>query len=176
MHPALAAGVELLAQQVGPPALVVDVADEGVLDGDPAARRLEVAVGGIDRLVDRPPGVDRHELVAQLVVGGVQRQGQGHRDALGRQLVDARYEADGRHRDAASREAEPVGRRVGEPPDGPDRRFVVGQRLSHAHEHDVADPQRRLAVSCFGGRVTPGEVTATQRAGRPDDLLDDLAG
>ena len=51
-----------------------------------------------------------HQLVAQLVVGGVQREGEGDGDALLRQLVDGGDEPDGRHDDAAGGHAEPVGR------------------------------------------------------------------
>src|SRR4029079_18728533 len=66
VHPPPPAPRELLAEQVGPPGLVVDVADQGVLDADPSPGDLVVAVGRVDGLVDLPPRVDRYQLVAQL--------------------------------------------------------------------------------------------------------------
>ena len=73
---------EDVAEQVGAPGLVVDAAHHGVLDRDAALGDPGVVPGRVDGLVDRPAGVDRHQLVAQLVVGRVQRQRQRHRDAL----------------------------------------------------------------------------------------------
>ena len=61
-----------VGEQVGPPGLVVDAAHHGVLDRDPALGRAGVVPGRLDGLGDREPGVDRHQLVAQLVVGRVQ--------------------------------------------------------------------------------------------------------
>ena len=60
---------------------------------------------------------------------------------------------------------EAVGRRVGEPADRADHGAVVGQRLAHAHEHDVGDPTGAA-----------GHLAAGQRPGPGDDLLDDLGG
>src|SRR5690606_25559143 len=71
VYPAATPGEELLGQQVGPPGVVVDVPDEGVLDADPATGRLEVAPRRVEGLVDLPPRVDRDQLVTQLVVRGV---------------------------------------------------------------------------------------------------------
>ena len=45
-----------------------------------------VLPGGVDDLVDVPAGVHGDELVAQLVVRRVQRQGERDRHALGREL------------------------------------------------------------------------------------------
>jgi hypothetical protein len=109
VDPAPAALAQLLAEQVRPPRLVVDVPDEGVLDADPPPGRLEVAVGRIEGLVDLPAGVDRDEFVAQLVVGGVQRQGERHRDALGGEPVDAGDEPDRRHREPRAEMPRPEG-------------------------------------------------------------------
>ena len=106
-----------------------------------------------------------HQLVAQLVVGRVQAQGQGDRDALVGELVDARHQADGRDGDAARGHAEAAWGRVGQAAYGAHHGLVVGQRLAHPHEDDVGDasgPARDLA--------------AGQRPGAGDDLLDDLGG
>ena len=67
VHPAAAAAVELGAEQVGPPAVVVDVADQGVLDADPAAGHLEVAVRGVEDLGDLPPGVDGDQILSKII-------------------------------------------------------------------------------------------------------------
>ncbi len=165
MHPAAPAGVEQLAEAVRAPGLVVDVADERVLDAHAPSGRLEVAAGRVQGLCDVPALVDRDEVVAQLVVGGVQAQRQRRRDALGRELVDGRHEPDGRHRDAARGDAEAVGGGLGEPADGGDGGLVVRQRLPHAHEDDVAD-----------AALPAGDLAAGQGARGGRDLLDDLGG
>ena len=113
VHPApVAVGAQDVGEQVGPPALVVDAAHHGVLDGDPALGPARVLPGGVHRLGDRVPGVDRHQLVAQLVVGGVQAEREGHRDALVGELPHPGHQADRRDGDAARGHAEPVRRRV----------------------------------------------------------------
>ena len=61
--------------------------------------------------------------------------------------------------------AQTVGSRRGQLSDGADDRLVVGQRLAHAHEHDVADPS-----------ATAGNPAAAQLPLTVDDLLDDLGG
>src|SRR5699024_8685054 len=71
VHPAAAAGVELLRQQLGPPGVIVHVLDQRVFDAHAPTGDLEVVVGGVDGLIGLPPGVDRDHLIAQLVVGGV---------------------------------------------------------------------------------------------------------
>ena len=139
------------AEQVRTPRLVVDVADQRVLDRDAAARRGRVAAGGVEDLADLPAVVDRDQRVAQLVVRGVQGDGEGDRQSLGGQLVDRRDEPDGRDRDAARGDPEAVRGGVGDPPQRRDHALVVGQGLAHAHEHDVRQP-RRLAQRAVAGR------------------------
>ena len=124
-----------------------------------------VVPGSLDGLVDREPGVDRHQLVAELVVGRVQGERQRDREALLGELTDPRHQADGGDGDAAGGDAEPVGGRVDEPAYGADHGLVVGQRLTHAHEDHVGDPARAA-----------GDLAAGERAGAGDDLLDDLGG
>ena len=93
VHPAAAAGVELLGEQVGAPGVVVHVLDERVLDRDAPTGLVEVVARGVERLVDLPARVHRDELVAQLVVGRVQRQRERDRDVLVRELRDRRARA-----------------------------------------------------------------------------------
>ena len=93
VHPAPAPGVEQLAEQVGAPGVVVDVADERVLDGDPPAGGLRVLAAR--RRAPRPPstGCSPAPAVAQLVVGRVQAQRERHRDALPGQAAHRRHQA-----------------------------------------------------------------------------------
>ncbi len=166
MHPApVAVAAQHVGEQVGAPRLVVDAAHHGVLDGDPALGDPGVVPGRLDGLGDRGAGVDRDQRVAQLVVGGVQAQREGDRDALLGQLADARDQTDGRDGDAARRHAQAVGRGVGEAAYGADDGLVVGQRLAHAHEHHVVD-----------AAPAAGHLVTVERAGPGDDLLDDLGG
>lgn len=86
-------------------------------------------------------------------------------EALVRELVDGGDEPDRRHRDTALREPEAVRLGVGQGPDRSDHPLVVGERLAHPHEDDVAQPRR-----------TPGDLAVTQRPHTVDDLVHDLAG
>src|SRR6185437_1210688 len=64
------------AQEVGAPRLVVDVPDQRVLDRDAAAGGGGVIPSRVENLGDLPPAVHRDELVAGLIVGCVQRDGE----------------------------------------------------------------------------------------------------
>ena len=141
--------------------LVVDAVEHHVLEGDAAAVLLvDVVPAGLEELRDRVLAVDGHELVAQRVVGRMQRHRERAVGLLG-ELVDLRHEAGGRERDAAARdvEAEVVehdahrGHHVAE----------VGERLAHAHQHHVGDgPQA-------------ARLEAELAVGEPH-LADDLVG
>ena len=67
------------------------------------SRRLFAAIhiGRRRPLVEGVAAVDGHELVAQLVVGGVERHGQVHRQPFAGEAADARHDADGRDREVA---------------------------------------------------------------------------
>src|SRR5665647_2997986 len=93
-------GVELVTEEVSTPTLVIHVADQGVLDADPPTGHREISVCRVDSLIDAPPGVDRDELVAKRVVGRMQRQCQGDRNALCGKLVDGWDQPNGGHGDA----------------------------------------------------------------------------
>ena len=88
MGPSCVPAVELVGEQLGAPGVVVHVLDERVLDGHAPAGGQEVVVGGVEQLADLPLGVDGDELVSQLVVGGVQGDGQGHRQPLAGEPAD----------------------------------------------------------------------------------------
>ena len=131
--------------------------------------RRPVACGvlerGVDHLGDLPPGVDRHEGVAQLVVRGVQAQRQRHGQPLAGELAHRRDEAHRRDGDPAGAHAQAVGSRGDHPAHRPDDDVVVGQRLAHAHEDDVGHPPGPA-----------GHLPARQRPGAGEHLLDDLGG
>ena len=121
-------------------------------------RPLASQVAGARRheVVERVAPVDRDQLVAEHVVGGVQRHREVDRQGGGGQAVDAGDDADGRDREVAGRQAEVVVEALDRGPDP----VEVGQRLAHAHEHHVGQPpaQRR-----------------GPRAAASHHLLDDLA-
>ena len=128
---------------------VVDAVDHGPLNGEtPAAGGHVVRTGG-GQHVERIAAVDGHELVAQLVVGGVERDGEVHGQGLGGQAPDARHDADRREREMAGREAHVAV----EPRDGPPDPVVVGQRLPHPHEDDVGDPPCRPGLPHGDGNL-----------------------
>ena len=107
--------------------------------------------------------VERDDLVAQLIVRGMQRHGERHRQVLVGQLPHPGHHADSRYRESACADAQAV--RVGgmDLADGRQHRLVVGHRLAHAHEYDIVDvsgPARQFAC-----REPPGRVMHL-----PDDL------
>ena len=116
---------------------IVHAREHHVFEGHAAAVLLiEVMPARPQQLRDRMLAVDRHQLVAQRIIGRVQRHGQRH-VGLSRELVDLGHQPRGRQRHAAPRqiEAEVIeqdaqrGHHVAE----------VGERLAHPHQHDVAD-------------------------------------
>ena len=96
----------------------------------------------IEHLGDLPARVHRHEGVAQLVVGACRDTASVTGMPSVGQLADAGHQADRRHGDAARAHAEARRCRLDEPAHGTHDRLVVGERLPHAHEHDVGDPAR----------------------------------
>ncbi len=134
--------------------LVVDVVDHGPFDGEPPARRLHVLGAGVGQIGQWVALVDRHQGVPLLVVGRVQRDGQVHGQPLPRQAPDPRHHSHRRQRQVASGQAHLAVQSGHRPPDP----VIVGQRLPHAHEHDV--------------RETPG----LRRPHRLGHLLDDFTG
>ena len=134
----------------------------------PSARRQQ--------RVERVATVDRDELVPELVVGRVERHGQVDRQGRGGEAVDPGHEADGGDGEVPGRQAEVVVQPLDRRPDP----VEVGQRLAHAHEHDVgqapaqlagsaagtAPPARRSRPSTGGGRSPPGRWRRSRRPWR----------
>ncbi len=64
--------MQSFTQQISPPRLVIDLTDQRILDGDPTTGHLCVVMRGLESFADLPPVVDRHQRVAQFVVGRMQ--------------------------------------------------------------------------------------------------------
>ena len=138
---------------------VVHAVEHHVFEGDEIARRLvEIALAGLGELGERVLAVDRHQAVAQRVVGRVQRDGERHR-AFVAQAVDARDHAGGGDRHAAPRKA--VGIVVEHQPQRRNHVVEVQQRLPHAHHDHV-------------GHGSFAEIIFLQQAVREPKLADDL--
>ena len=91
----------------------------------------------VEQFVDRVSAIEGHELLAEMVICGVKAQGEVHRPRFGGQAVDPRCHADSGHCDGARRHSH----HLDHPPDGFAYVVVVGERFTHAHEDDVADPR-----------------------------------
>lgn len=58
---------------------VVHVSDHCPLETQASAPPSEIAVAGSDEVVDGVSTIDRHQLVPEFVISGVQRDGEGYR-------------------------------------------------------------------------------------------------
>ena len=166
------ARVEQRGELAGVLGQVVDAVEHHVLDEDLAAAAGAVALAGGEHLGQRVAVVDRHQLRAQAVVGGVQGEGQADRHLALGEAVDPRHPADGRDRRAAVGDAE-----VGQPLAGGEHGVDVHRRLPHPHEDDVVDrfdaaEVERLVEDLVGAEVAAelhlagGAEGAGQRAAR----------
>jgi hypothetical protein len=109
--------------------------------------------------------VDRHQLRAQRVVGGVQRQRQPHRRALARHPVDAGNPAHRRDRRVGGGHAQ-----LGQALAGAEHVVEVHERLAHPHEDGVVDrigtAEVERLVEDLGGRQVAPELHPPGRAER----------
>ncbi len=142
-------------QFAGVAVAIVDPVDHRPLEAHATVLRIEVALACVHEVCDRIPLVDRHQLVSQRVVGGVERHRKVDRQWTIRERTDPREDADRRNRDVSCGQPEIAVEALGCGP----HRVEVGHRLAHAHEHDVADATLEL----------PGPL------GGSHDLFDDLA-
>ena len=151
---------------------IVDVLEHHVFEGDEIPRRhLQVPLAGSQQFLQRILAIERHELVAQRIVAGMQRNRQCHR-AVFRQTVDQRHHTGGGNRDPAARK--PVTVVVQQRPQGRQQRVVVQQRLAHAHEDDVADGAQRAGI--VNVLVELGHVVGATPAGLRTGLAQELVG
>ena len=140
--------------QLGGVALaVVDPVDHRPFDGEAPPTGRHVLGAGLGQHGEWVASVDGYQLIAQHVVGGMQRDGQVHREGLGGQAADAGHDAHRGEGEVPGRQAHIAVQADDRAPDP----VVVGQRLPHPHEDDVRDPSR--------GGLPHGD----------GDLLDDLA-
>jgi hypothetical protein len=102
-----------------------------------APRLAKIIVGRLEDRLDPDPLVDRHQSIAQLIVGSVQRDGQIVRLAALGQLADLVRQSDRGNRDAASAQAQSPF--FVESFHRGQERLEVGQRLADPHHHDVRD-------------------------------------
>ena len=124
-----------VGELVGELLRVVEFGDHHVLDTHPPSGALREATPGSEHNCNRPLAVDRHKLVAEGVVRGVQADRQVHLRQLLDHAVHARHDARRADRDVSCPDAEAVGV-VQQPYPAEDGLHVV-QRLPHPHEHDV---------------------------------------
>ena len=116
---------------------IVDAGQHHVFERHAATILLvDVVPAGLEQFLDRVAPVDRHQLVAQFVVRRMQRHGQRDIGLFG-QLVDLRHQPAGRQREASTREIK--AQVIQQDVDGGQHIAEIGQRLAHAHQHDIAD-------------------------------------
>ena len=115
---------------------VVDVVDEGPLEGEAPTGGGDVRLAGIGQFSQWVAPIQRDQLVAQVVVRRMQRHRQVHWQPLGGHPTDAGHHADRRDGEVARRQPEVAMETL----DGRPRSVIVGQRLTHAHEDHVGNP------------------------------------
>jgi len=122
---------------------VVGVFDEDVFDEEAGARGEGVGFEGFFQGGEGHGLVDGHEGVAEVVVGGVEADGEAKvfegrfGVAEGREFFDAVDAANGGDGDLGEGEVEAVG--FGEDTEGLEEVVEVVERFAHAHEDDVLD-------------------------------------
>jgi len=145
--------MEALAQEIGTPRLVVDVADQCIFDGDSSTCHVRVIPCRIECFADIPSIVDGNQGVAQLVVGRMQRQRQGDAQTLVGELPNRGRQADRRYGDRPRGDPEALRRGSDDSADRGEHTVVVGERLTHAHEDDVGQPV--VVLVAHGRRRSP---------------------
>lgn len=143
-------------------------------EGLPGGGRVVVA--GLHELLQGEGLGIRHDLEAQLLGRGVQRERQVEVGVVLRHLPDPVHHAHGG--DGYVVVAEPEAAHVHHPAHGADHARVVLERLPHAHEHLGASTMHRIkgvenparALAC-DGCPPPTSVTRSTRAPRVDPIL-----
>ena len=120
--------------------LVVDVTHQCIFDRHSSFRGLGILERRIEQVVDLPALVGGNELVTKFVVGGVQRHGEGDRQAFPGERPNARHQSDRRDRQGPGAHPDTSWGGGGEGSHCVQHRFVVGHRFAHAHEDDVVHP------------------------------------
>jgi len=123
---------------------VIEVLEQDIFESDLIARLFVEIVQRIDQCLDIIGLVDRHDLVALHVIGGVEGDGQFEFDLVVSQLVDHFGDAGRGDGDAAGTHTQTVWGR-----DTLDRLqyiAVIQQGFAHAHEYDV---RQLLLINAF---------------------------
>src|SRR5882762_6274394 len=115
---------------------VVHVLEHDVLEEHSLPRGQRIALDGCHERGQVEGPVHRHEPLADLVGGGVQRDRQVHLEILAAELLDPGDEADRGHGDPPWRVCD-AELRIGENPQRLHQRGVVRQRLVNVLEHAV---------------------------------------
>ena len=164
MHPVGApARDETLGEELRTLGLVIDIANECVLDRHAPSGRLEVLPRRIKNVVDVETLIDGNELVAKLIVGRVERHGERHGNLLLDELSHGRSKPHGRHGDVPRSHPKPLGRGGVEPLARRCDGTVVRERLPHAHKNDVRD-----------AAFTTGDLTTRKQKVCDAHLFEDL--
>ena len=135
---------------------VVHVGDERPFETETTALGLEILAAGFHQHLDGIATIDGHEGIAQIVVGGVQADGEADGQGAGGETLDAGHDAHGGHRQLTCGDADVVVDAHQRLPHG----FFVRQRLAHSHVDDVAHASTHR-LGALGGA---------------NHLFDDLAG
>ncbi|OQC71968.1 MAG: hypothetical protein BWX45_01075 [Deltaproteobacteria bacterium ADurb.Bin002] len=121
----------------------IHTVDENIFIREHPAARHGIFFAGVQKRCQRIFFVDRHEPTAGFVIVGVERYGQVDADVAS-QLQDLPGESAGGNGDAPRRKAQ--AEIAGEDANRFHRIFVVGERLAHAHQNNVA---HGLSLGCF---------------------------
>lgn len=116
---------------------IIDIPDEDKLEGGhPPGGGAKVLNGG-DELFEGIFAIDRHNLLADLVGGSMEADGEPRLDRFASELLNLGDEAGSGNGDAASAEVEsPIGIEDGE---GATKGAIIGERFAHSHEDDIIE-------------------------------------
>jgi len=140
--------------------VVVDAVDEDVFEGELLVFTGVPVVERVKEFGDGPPFVDWHDLLADVVGGAVEGDGEANLLGVLGELADLWDEAGGGECEVACAEVEGFG--AGDELDGGEEVFEVGEGFSHAHEDEVVDA---LAGELFGGEDLAGDFGGVEVAG-----------
>ena len=156
--------LEQLHQQLGVIHGIVDALEHHIFEGDAArVRRTRIVAAGLQQFGNRIFAIERHQLVAQLVAHGMQRDRQHDADFVAG-ADDVRHHARGRQRDTAAGNADAF--IVGDDQQRIAHRVEIIERLAHPHHDDIGDEP------AAGRRLAIGPVV--EAVARHHDLADDF--
>ena len=155
---AQAAGVA--GEQLGLVERVVDALDQDVFQGEFLFLEAIPVVERGEQVGQRVALVDRHDLVADLVGGAVERDREPDLLRVLGELADFGDQSGGRDGEVARSDVEPPG--GGEDGDRGEHGVEIGERFAHAHEDQVIDP---LSGEHLGGQHLAGDFPGVEVAG-----------